>query len=85
MRELCCVATCAVAMAVTIVYKICARALGLRRNGRGSRILKTFGIPTIVIEVYSVRCEDFTAVTMKNGVFWVTKCGSRKNRRFGGT
>jgi hypothetical protein len=27
-----------------------------------------------------VRCEVFTAVTMKNGVFWdVTPCGSCKN------
>jgi hypothetical protein len=34
----------------------------------------------------SVRVEVFTAVTMKNGVFWdVTLCGSCKNRRFGGT
>jgi hypothetical protein len=33
-----------------------------------------------------VRFEVFTAVTMKNGVFWhVTTCGSCKNRRFGGT
>jgi hypothetical protein len=33
-----------------------------------------------------VRFEDFTAVTMKNGVFWdVTPGGSCKNRRFGGT
>jgi hypothetical protein len=33
-----------------------------------------------------VRFELFTAVTMKNGVFWdVTPCGSCKNRRFGGT
>jgi hypothetical protein len=32
------------------------------------------------------RFEVFTAVTMKNGVFWVvTLCGSCKNRRFGGT
>jgi hypothetical protein len=30
--------------------------------------------------------EVFTAVTMKNGVFWdITPCGSSKNRRFGGT
>jgi hypothetical protein len=34
----------------------------------------------------SVRFEVFTAVTMKNGVFWVvTSCGSCKNLRFGGT
>jgi hypothetical protein len=33
-----------------------------------------------------VTFEVFTAVTMKNGVFWdVTSCGSCKNRRFGGT
>jgi hypothetical protein len=33
-----------------------------------------------------VRLEVFTAVTMKNGVFWDdTPCGSCKNRRFGGT
>jgi hypothetical protein len=32
------------------------------------------------------RFEIFTAVTMKNGVFWdVTPCGSCKKRRFGGT
>jgi hypothetical protein len=31
-----------------------------------------------------VRFEVFTAVTMKNGVFWdVTPCGSCKSRRFG--
>jgi hypothetical protein len=34
----------------------------------------------------NVRFEDFTAVTMNNGVFWdVTSCGSCKNRRFRGT
>jgi hypothetical protein len=33
-----------------------------------------------------VRFEVFTAVTMKNGVFWdVTPCGSCKNQRFRGT
>jgi hypothetical protein len=35
---------------------------------------------------FLVRFEIFTAVTMKNGVFWdVTPCGSCKNRRFGGS
>jgi hypothetical protein len=30
-----------------------------------------------------IRSEVFTAVTMKNGIFWdVTPCGSCKNRRF---
>jgi hypothetical protein len=34
----------------------------------------------------SERFEVFTAVTMKNVVFWdVTPCGSCKNRRFEGT
>jgi hypothetical protein len=33
--------------------------------------------------VLIVKFEVFTAVTMKNGVFWVvTPCGSCKNRRF---
>jgi hypothetical protein len=33
-----------------------------------------------------VRFEGFTAVTIKNGVFWdVTPCGSCKNRGFRGT
>jgi hypothetical protein len=35
---------------------------------------------------HTARFEVFTAVTMKNDVFWdVTPCGSCKNRRFGGT
>jgi hypothetical protein len=34
----------------------------------------------------NVRFEVFTAVTMKNAIFWdVMSCGSCKNRRFGGT
>jgi hypothetical protein len=33
-----------------------------------------------------LRFEVFTALNMKNGVFWdVTLCGSCKNQRFGGT
>jgi hypothetical protein len=36
--------------------------------------------------MHCIRFEVFTAVTMKNGVFWVaTPCGSCKNRRFRGT
>jgi hypothetical protein len=40
-----------------------------------------------IVEInLDLRFEVFTAVTMKNGVFWdVTPCGSCKNRRFGGT
>jgi hypothetical protein len=41
-------------------------------------ILRLLNIP--------VRFEIFTAVTMKNDVFWdFTPCGSCKNRRFRGT
>jgi hypothetical protein len=37
-------------------------------------------------EIKYLRYEVFTAVTMKNCVFWdVTPCGSCKNQRFGGT
>jgi hypothetical protein len=40
----------------------------------------------LLITIIDVRFEVFTAVTMKNGVFWVvTPCGSCKNRRFGET
>jgi hypothetical protein len=38
------------------------------------------------IKVKFVRYEVFTAVTMRNAVFWdVTPCGSFTDRRFGGT
>jgi hypothetical protein len=41
---------------------------------------------SLPIEEHYVRFEVFTAVTMKNGVFWDgTPCCSCKNRRFGGT
>jgi hypothetical protein len=44
---------------------------------------ESFRFPLIF---YIVRFEVFTAVTMKNGVFWnVTPCGSCINRLFGGT
>jgi hypothetical protein len=40
----------------------------------------------VLSKIEFVRFEVFTAVTMRNGVFWnVTQCGSGKNRRFGGT
>jgi hypothetical protein len=36
--------------------------------------------------LFVVRFEVFTAVAMRNAVFWdVTPCGSCKNRRLGGT
>jgi hypothetical protein len=44
------------------------------------------GLNIVARQQTNDRFEVFTAVTMKNGVFWdVTPCGSCKNRRFGGT
>jgi hypothetical protein len=46
----------------------------------------TYNWRALVNSVINVRFEAFTAVTMKNFVFWVvTPCDSCKNRRFGGT
>jgi hypothetical protein len=64
--------------------------LCLRRTNRVyySALLATVThhINRLQIFVYHVRFEVFTAVTRKNGVFWVVRpCGSCKNRRFGGT
>jgi hypothetical protein len=40
----------------------------------------------LLVQDEDARFEVFTAVTMKNGVFWdVTPRGSFKNRRFGRT
>jgi hypothetical protein len=69
------------------------QASNVARNGRGRKHVAFWWgshkgdivIGGVVILKY-VRFEDFTAVAMKNGVFWdVTPCGSCKNRRFGGT
>jgi hypothetical protein len=49
-------------------------------------ILDTIFLLMTIIIYYRVRFEVFTAVTMKNCVFWdVMPCGSYKNQRFGGT
>jgi hypothetical protein len=50
-------------------------------------INNSLSVAILQINSYIVlRFEVLTAVTMKNGVFWViTPCGSWKNRRFGGT
>jgi hypothetical protein len=43
-------------------------------------------VPIVFCKWNITRFEVFTAVTVKNGVFWdVTPCGSCKNRHFGGT
>jgi hypothetical protein len=50
------------------------------------RQLNVLAANRIKVTTYLVRFEVFTAVTMKNGVFWdVTPCGSCKNRRSLGT
>jgi hypothetical protein len=74
--------------------------LGMWRRRRTRRLIPQLGrrtrrtgevtLPAIGSEdsadIVDVRFEDFTAMTMKNGVFWdVTPCGSCKNRRFGET
>jgi hypothetical protein len=42
--------------------------------------------PRLQKKTLCVRCEVFTAVTVKNVVFWnFTSCGSCKNRHFGET
>jgi hypothetical protein len=46
----------------------------------------SYTISSVPVYRRLVRFEVFTAVTMKNCVFWdVTPCGSCKSRRFGGT
>jgi hypothetical protein len=61
----------------TIGSQMALRLLALH-NG-GALLLRN------ILNFY-VRFQVFTAVAMKNGVFWdVTPCGSCKNRRFGGT
>jgi hypothetical protein len=64
--------------------------IGLRMfsisSSETSALNTAFFIVTDVKTSNQVRFEVFTAVTMKNGVFWdVTSCGSCKNRRFRGT
>jgi hypothetical protein len=53
------------------------------------RVLSSAPLPQLkrfVNEIIPVRFEVFTAVTMKNAVFWdVAPCISCVNRRFGGT
>jgi hypothetical protein len=64
-----------------VCIKFCVR-LGKCTNKTLTMLHETSGEHSLS----HVRFEVFTAVTMKNGVFWVvTPCGSCKNRRFGGT
>jgi hypothetical protein len=56
--------------------------------GKSQAVSSTPSPPLAVSKatVFLVRLEVFTAVAMKNAVFWdVTPCGSYKNRRFEGT
>jgi hypothetical protein len=55
-------------------------------NYRPISLLTSFSKITEKLIYTVLRFEVFTAVTMKNAVFWyVMPCGSCKNRRFGGT
>jgi hypothetical protein len=52
-------------------------------HGHASAQLTTFSSDLMENIQCFIRFEVFTAVTMKNGVFWdVTLCGSCKNGRF---
>jgi hypothetical protein len=81
--------TCLSGMSIT--------ALKFRLDGQSSRTCKREPdwavelnkwlrlLKTVSKKWYVVRFDVFTAVTMRNGVFWdVTPCGSCTNRRFGG-
>jgi hypothetical protein len=58
--------------------------LAVSRNRRTLQKVEFKLFLTLANVVYE-RFEVFTAVSMKNGIFWnVTTCGSCKNRRFGG-
>jgi hypothetical protein len=62
-------------------YEEC-RLLGYKNPVRTSQVTHYVS----ATELGYVRFEVFTAVTMKNVVFWVvTPSGSCKNRRYGGT
>jgi hypothetical protein len=88
--------------AATHAQQLCNREMTLLRNtqkkhdnlpdflARVKLCAETFAILTYVNVVETInkvlRFEVFTAVTMKNDVFWdVTPRGSCKNRRFVGT
>jgi hypothetical protein len=59
--------------------------VGVKAGLDGVEKTKYLSLMENELESY-VRFEVFTAVTMKNDVFWnVKSCGSCKNRRFGGT
>jgi hypothetical protein len=59
----------------------CVDWIGLSQDRYGWRALVN-----VVMNLRNVRFEVFTAVTMKNDVFWdVMPCCPCKNRRFGGT
>jgi hypothetical protein len=62
-------------------YIKCSEILEQLHNWWFSRMFHLHGVSSLII---SYRVEVFTAVTMKNAVFWdVTPCGPCKNRHFG--
>jgi hypothetical protein len=73
------------ALSPTIILLLSQQALSPVGTVRGAA--RVMCDRTLVIPYKTcVRFAVFTAVTMKNGVFWdVTPRGSCKNRRFGGT
>jgi hypothetical protein len=56
-----------------------------KEHGKGGSV-QYAPVSLVPAEHICVRFVVFTAVTMKKGIFWyVTPCGSCKNRRFRGT
>jgi hypothetical protein len=70
-------------MLANVTCSTVLHATGLSKHYTNWFPFKSFLRQTLYV---SLRFEVFTAVTMKNGVFWdVTHCDSCKKRRFGGT
>jgi hypothetical protein len=66
-------------------YNVCSILMGAKGTCQLGE-MGAMAIPCDWKKGTYVRFEVFTAVTMKNCVFWdITPCDSCKNRRFGGT
>jgi hypothetical protein len=67
-------------------YRVAAQLVGSRVVLSSTELVLVMMLLVVADTFAPVRFEVFTAVTMKNAIFWnVTPCGSYKNRRFGRT
>jgi hypothetical protein len=68
------------------LFKIPPIYISWRKQIQQSKHRIRLNLSKTMDKVWHVRSEVFTAVTIKNGVFWdVTPCSFCNNRRFGGT